>query len=48
MRKLQEIDYDKIEKGFENIETAFAELNIENFSEKTKFEEYFNSYYNRI
>lgn len=48
MRKLQEIDYDKIKKGLEHIDVAFAELNIENFSEKTKFEEYFNSYYNRI
>lgn len=48
MRKLQEIDYKKIEKGFENIEKSFAELNIKGFDDKNNFDEFFSSYYNRI
>lgn len=48
MRKLQEIDYERIEKGISNIDKAFNELNIKDFNKKMSFEEYFSSYYNRI
>ena len=48
MRKLQEIDYERAEKGIANIEKAFAELNIKDFNKKTNFEDYFSSYYNRF
>ena len=48
MRKLQEIDYERIEKGLKNIEKAFSELDIKDFNKKANFDDYFSSYYNRI
>ncbi len=48
MRKLQDIDYEKIKKGIKNIEKSFSELNIENYNEKINFGDYFNSYYNGL
>lgn len=46
MRKLQEIDYERIEKGLKNIDEAFKDLNIKDFDKKINFEDYFNLYYN--
>ena len=45
MRKLQEINYNKIEKGLKNIESSFSELDIKEVNKDFNFDDYFNLFY---